>query len=136
MLLSRQTRLIAAFNHLHIFLDPDPDPENSFLERQRLFEMPRSNWDDYDRDVMSVGGGIWPRTSKSIEISSEVRSTLGINSERLGPNELINAILKAPVDLLWNGGIGTYIKASTESHEEVRDRANDTVPGRRTGTAL
>ena len=127
MLLSRQIRLIAAFNHLHIFLDPEPDPEKSFLERQRLFELPRSTWDDYDRDVISVGGGIWPRTSKSIEISSEVRSTLGINSERLGPNELINAILKAPVDLLWNGGIGTYIKASTESHEEVRDRANDTV---------
>jgi glutamate dehydrogenase len=127
MLLSRQIRLIAAFNHLHIFLDPDPDPERSFHERQRLFELPRSSWHDYDRDIISVGGGVWPRTSKSIEISSEVRSALGISSENLGPNELINAILKAPVDLLWNGGIGTYIKASTESHEDVRDRANDTI---------
>ena len=127
MLLSRHTRLVAAFNHLHIFIDPDPDPAATFAERERLFALPRSTWEDFDRSVLSAGGGIWPRSAKSIALGPEARAALGIESASLTPSELIAAILKAPVDLLWNGGIGTYVKARSESHADAGDRANDVV---------
>ncbi len=127
MLLSRHIRLVAAFDHRHIFLDPAPDTATSFTERERLFKLPRSSWADYDAKLISKGGGIYPRTLKSIEISAPVREVLGLAAEvrQLSPNELMNAILKAPVDLFWNGGIGTYVKASSESHADVGDRANN-----------
>jgi glutamate dehydrogenase len=127
MLLSRHIKLLAAFNHQHVFLDPDPDPEASYAERKRLFELPRSSWTDYDESVMSDSGGVYPRTAKSIPVSAQVRQALGIDDEQLSPNELIRAILRAPVDLLWNGGVGTYVKASAESHADVGDKANDVV---------
>ncbi|MDQ4062435.1 MAG: NAD-glutamate dehydrogenase, partial [Actinomycetota bacterium] len=127
MLLSRHIKLIAAFNHQHIFLDPDPDPETSFEERKRLFELPRSSWTDYDTSLISEGGGVFPRSAKSIPLSPEVRQLLGVEVDSLAPNELINALLKAPVDLLWNGGIGTYVKASEETNAEVGDRTNDAL---------
>jgi glutamate dehydrogenase len=127
MLLSRHIKLLGAFNHMHIFLDPDPDPETSFEERQRLFGLPRSSWTDYDENLISEGGGIFPRTAKSIPLSDQVRELLGVEEESLTPTELISAMLKAEVDLLWNGGIGTYVKASTETNAEVGDRANDTL---------
>jgi len=127
MLLSRHTKLVGAFNHLHVFVDPDPDPEASFAERERLFNLPRSTWDDYDHELLSAGGGIWPRSAKSIKLSSEARRVLGIEAEALTPNELVQALLAAPVDLLWNGGIGTYVKSSSESHADVGDRSNDGV---------
>jgi glutamate dehydrogenase len=125
MLCSPHIRLLAAFNHSHIFLDPDPDAETSFIERRRMFELPRSTWTDYDRSLISTGGGVHRRDVKSIELTPEVRSALAIEAERLAPNELIAALLKAPVDLLFNGGIGTYVKASDETHTQVGDRAND-----------
>jgi glutamate dehydrogenase len=125
MLLSRHIRLVAAFDHRHIFVDPDPDPATSFAERERLFKLPRSSWADYDSNLISPGGGVWARSEKSVPVSPQARAVLGIAAERLTPTELISAILKAPVDLLYNGGIGTYVKASTESHAEVGDRAND-----------
>jgi len=125
MLLSRHIKLVGAFNHMHIFLDPDPDPEKSFEERERLFGLPRSSWTDYDEDLISEGGGIFPRTAKSIPLSPQVRELLDVEAESMTPTELINAMLKAEVDLLWNGGIGTYVKASPESNAEVGDRAND-----------
>jgi glutamate dehydrogenase len=127
MLLSRHIKLVAAFDHRHIFIDPDPDAARSWEERKRLFELPRSSWADYDPALISAGGGVWPRAAKSIPISPQARRVLGIDAEQLAPNELIAAILRAPVDLLYNGGIGTYVKASTESHAEVGDRANDAV---------
>ncbi|PRZ44377.1 glutamate dehydrogenase [Antricoccus suffuscus] len=129
MLCSEQLRLVAAFDHRHIFIDPNPDAAATYPERQRLFDLPRSSWDDYNRDLISRGGGIWPRTAKSIPISDAARTALGITGKaaELPPNELIKAILLAPVDLLWNGGIGTYIKASDESNGEVGDRSNDTI---------
>jgi glutamate dehydrogenase len=129
MLLSRHLKLIAAFDHRDVFLDPDPDPAVSFAERQRLFELPRSSWGDYDTELLSAGGGVHSRSSKSIPITDEVRRALGIAEgvSELRPNELLTAILTAPVDLLWNGGIGTYVKASSESNEEVGDRANDAI---------
>jgi glutamate dehydrogenase len=127
MLLSRHTKLVAAFNHLHVFIDPDPDPERSYEERRRLFDLPRSAWSDYDESLISEGGGIYLRTAKSIPLSPQAREALGIEDERLSPNDLIQAILKAPVDLLFNGGIGTYVKASTESNADVGDKANDAV---------
>lgn len=127
MLLSRHIQLIGAFNHQHIFLDPDPDPERSFQERERLFKLPRSTWADYDHSVISQGGGIFPRSAKSIPLSPEVRSKLAVEASQLPPNELIRALLKAPVDLLWNGGIGTYVKASDERHSDVGDKANDAL---------
>jgi glutamate dehydrogenase len=127
MLQSRHMRLLAAFDHRHIFLDPTPDPSASFAERERLFRLPRSSWDDYDRKLISKGGGIYPRTLKSIELGPECRAVLGIEAERLTPFELMSAILKAPVDLFWNGGIGTYVKAAAETHAEAQDRANDTI---------
>jgi glutamate dehydrogenase len=129
MLLSEHIRLVAAFDHRHIFLDPDPDAARSFAERRRLFELPRSSWDDYDRSLISEGGGVWPRTAKSIPVGSAVRSALGLPDTvtKCSPAELMKAILLAPVDLLWNGGIGTYVKAATESHAEVGDKANDAI---------
>ncbi len=125
MLLSRHLRLVAAFDHRHVFLDPDPDAERSYDERARLFALPRSSWDDYDRTQLSEGGGVYPRTLKAIPISSPVQARLGITATALTPAQLISAILRAPVDLLWNGGIGTYVKASTETNAEVGDKAND-----------
>jgi len=127
MLLSRQIRLLAAFDHRHVFLDPDPDPASSFAERERLFGLPRSSWADYDARLISKGGGVWPRTAKSIPLSAEARRALGIEAQALAPSELVSAILRAPVDLLYNGGIGTYVKASGESHAQVGDRANDAL---------
>lgn len=129
MLLSQHIRLVAAFNHQHIFLDPDPDAETSFLERRRLFELPRSSWTDYDESLISPGGGVFPRSAKWVPISPQVRVALGIEESvnRLTPAELMHAILQAPVDLLWNGGIGTYVKASWETHAQVGDRANDAI---------
>jgi glutamate dehydrogenase len=127
MLLSKAIKLVAAFDHRHIFIDPDPDPEISWTERKRLFDLPRSSWDDYDRELLSKGGGIFPRTQKSIELSREIRELLGIDSKSLDPVSLINAILKSSIDLLWFGGIGTYIKASTQSQADVGDPANDAL---------
>jgi glutamate dehydrogenase len=127
MLLSPHIRLVGAFNHRHVFLDPNPDAQRSFEERRRLFELPGSSWDDYDREAISAGGGVYDRAAKSVPISAEARETLGIEDESLTPNELIQAILRAPVDLLWNGGIGTYVKASAESHSDAGDKANDAV---------
>jgi glutamate dehydrogenase len=130
MLLSEHIRLVAAFDHRHVFLDPDPDAASSYRERQRVFEMSRSaatSWSDYDTSLISEGGGVYSRTLKSIPISPQVASALAIPTgvTRMTPNELIHAILVAPVDLLWNGGIGTYVKASTESHADVGDKTND-----------
>ena len=127
MLLSRHIRLVGAFNHMHVFIDPSPDPESTFVERERLFALPRSTWDDFDRSVLSAGGGIYPRSAKSIALSPEAREVLSIDSKSLTPNELIAAMLKVPVDLLWNGGIGTYVKSRSESHADAGDRANDIV---------
>jgi glutamate dehydrogenase len=127
MLLSRHIRLVAAFDHRHVFLDPSPDAEKSFRERERLFRLPRSSWADYDAKLISKGGGVYPRTAKTIPVSAEAARVLGIEAKALAPNELISAILKAPVDLLYNGGIGTYVKSKRESHAEVGDRANDAI---------
>ena len=127
MLLSPHIKLVAAFNHLHIFLDPNPDTNQSFLERKRMFELPRSAWQDYNQQLISKGGGIFLRSSKSIDISLEMQQVLGITQDQLAPNQLISAILKAPVDLLWNGGIGTYVKATSESHQDVGDKSNDSL---------
>ena len=125
MLLSPHIQLLAAFDHRHIFLDPNPDTAASFAERARLFALPRSSWEDYDKSLISEGGGVWPRSAKSIEVPIAARAALGIEGTRLTPNELMNAILKDPVDLLWNGGIGTYVKAASQGHGDVGDRAND-----------
>ncbi len=129
MLLSQHIRLVAAFNHLHVFLDPNPDAATSWEERKRMFDLPRSTWDDYDKSLISEGGGVYSREQKSIPISPQVRAALGIEDdvEELPPPELLRRILKAPVDLLFNGGIGTYIKAETESDADVGDRANDMI---------
>jgi len=127
MLLSRKIRLLAAFDHRHIFLDPNPDCETSFRERERMFALPRSSWDDYNKDLISKGGGIYPRSAKSIRLSDEARKALDIRKATVTPNELMNAILKAPVDLLWNGGIGTYVKGQYQAHGDVGDRANDAI---------
>ncbi|WP_300343780.1 NAD-glutamate dehydrogenase [Nesterenkonia sp.] len=127
MLLSEHIRLVAAFNHLHIFIDPDPDATRSFQERRRLFEAEKSGWDAYDQDLISAGGGVFSRNARSIEITDQMRERFGIEAETLTPPELISALLKAPVDLLYNGGIGTYVKAEHETHEEVGDRANNAI---------
>jgi glutamate dehydrogenase len=127
MLLSRHIRLQAAFDHRHIFLDPDPDPSVSFAERARMFALPRSSWDDYDRKKLSRGGGVFARSTKAIALPAEARALLGIESSSAAPNEIIRAILRLPVDLLFNGGIGTYVKASDERNAEVGDRGNDAV---------
>ncbi|MUN36652.1 NAD-glutamate dehydrogenase [Actinomadura litoris] len=129
MLLSEHIKLVAAFDHRHIFLDPDPDPAASFAERRRVFELPRSSWADYDTSLISKGGGVFPRTAKSIKLSPQIRAALGIEDgvKALTPFELIRAVLRAPVDLLWNGGIGTYVKSSIENNADVGDKANDAV---------
>ncbi|NND73459.1 MAG: NAD-glutamate dehydrogenase [Ilumatobacter sp.] len=129
MLLSEHLKLVAAFDHRHVFLDPDPDPAASHAERKRLFELPRSSWADYDESLISAGGGVYPRTLKSIPVSPEVRGALGLDADvtEMRPDEILSAVLMAPVDLLWNGGIGTYVKATTETHESVGDRANDSI---------
>lgn len=127
MLLSEKIQLVAAFNHQHIFIDPTPNAEKSFVERQRLFSLPRSSWQDYDKALISEGGGVYSRSSKVIKLSSQAQASLGLEKAQWAPHELIKAILKAPVDLLWNGGIGTYVKATTESHAEVGDKSNDSV---------
>ncbi|MBE7367463.1 NAD-glutamate dehydrogenase [Ramlibacter pallidus] len=127
MLLSPHIRLVAAFDHRHVFIDPAPDTAASFAERQRLFQLPRSSWADYDARLVSQGGGVWSRSEKSVPLSPQARAVLGIDAEQLTPAELISAILRAPVDLLYNGGIGTYVKAAGESHAQVGDRANDAV---------
>src|SRR5262249_27390545 len=129
MLLSRHTRLVAAFDHRHLILDPDPDSATSYAERRRLFELPRSSWADYNPELISPGGGVYPRTLKSIPVSEPVRIRLGIAEgvTALTPTELMRAVLCAPVDLLWNGGIGTYVKAGTESNADVGDKSNDAI---------
>ncbi|TVO63667.1 NAD-glutamate dehydrogenase [Denitromonas ohlonensis] len=127
MLLSKKIKLVAAFDHRHIFFDPDPNPETSWVERDRMFALPRSSWDDYDRKLISKGGGIWPRSAKSIPLSEQMRKVLDTDATALPPTELIRCILKAPIDLLYNGGIGTYIKANSETDASVGDRANDAV---------
>ncbi|WP_111765314.1 NAD-glutamate dehydrogenase [Nakamurella deserti] len=129
MLLSEHIRLVAAFDHRHVFVDPDPDAAASHAERRRLFDLPRSSWADYDPGLISDGGGVWPRTVKSIPVSGPMRAALGLAADvtSMAPAELIHAVLLAPVDLLFNGGVGTYVKASTESHAQVGDKANDAV---------
>ena len=129
MLLSRHIRLVAAFDHRHIFIDPDPDAERSYLERERMFRIPRSSWADYDAKLISKGGGVYPRSLKSIDISPQACQALGLpeGTTSIAPNALLSAILKAPVDLLWNGGIGTYVKGSAEQHSDVGDRANNAI---------
>ena len=129
MLLSRHIKLVAAFNHRHVFVDPNPDPETSWQERRRLFNLPRSSWGDYDSSLISEGGGVWDRTLKSIPVSPHMHEALGIDASvnRMTPDDLISAILRAPVDLLWNGGIGTYVRATSETDAQVGDRANDPV---------
>jgi glutamate dehydrogenase len=127
MLLSRHIRLVGAFNHLHVFVDPDPDAETSFVERERLFNLPRSSWADYDRAVLSRGGDVFDRKAKTITVSDEVKALFELPANQTTPNDLIRAILKADVELLWFGGIGTYVKASDETHAEAADRANDAL---------
>ncbi len=129
MLLSRHTRLVAAFDHRHVFIDPTPDAESSYAERERLFALPRSSWADYDTSLLSAGGGVYARDAKSVPVTPEAREALGIDEgvTALSPAEYIHAILQAPVDLLWNGGIGTYVKATHETHADVGDRANDAI---------
>src|SRR5690606_16470271 len=129
LLRSEHARLVAAFDHRDIFLDPHPDPQASYAERRRLFDQPRSSWQDYDKALISDGGGVWSRSAKSIPISTQVREVLGLDDQvtAMAPNDLMRAILLAPVDLLWNGGIGTYVKASSESHADAGDKANDAI---------
>ncbi len=129
MLLSEHIRLVAAFDHRHIFLDPEPEAAPSYAERRRMFALPRSSWGDYDTSLISAGGGVHPRSAKSIPVTPQVRKALGITSDaaKMTPAELMKAILQAPVDLLWNGGIGTYAKASSETHADVGDKANDAI---------
>jgi glutamate dehydrogenase len=128
MLRSSTMRLVGAYDHRHVFLDPNPiDAAASFAERERLFALPRSSWDDYDRALISEGGGIWPRTAKSVPLSPQVRELLGIDDEHLPPTDLIRALLRADVDLLWNGGIGTVVKASDESDADAQDRSSEAI---------
>jgi glutamate dehydrogenase len=127
MLLSRHIKLLGAFNHQHIFLDPSPDPEVSYQERERLFNLPRSSWTDYDSSLISKGGGVFNRQAKSIKLSPEIKHVLNTKKESMVPNELIRAMLKAPVDLIWNGGIGTFVKSTQETHADVGDRTNDGI---------
>jgi glutamate dehydrogenase len=127
MLRSEHIRLVAAFDHRDIFLDPDPDAATSYAERKRLFELPRSSWKDYDTSLISTGGGVFPRSAKSIPLSQEAQRALGVEADKLTPAELMRAILLAPVDLLWNGGIGTYVKAASESDADAADKSNDAI---------
>ena len=125
MLLSNKIKLLAAFNHMHIFLDPDPDPAKSFKERERMFKLERSTWEDYNSKLISKGGGVFSRSAKSIKLSPQVQALIGGKAKEMAPNDLIHSLLKARVDLLWNGGIGTYMKASSETHADAQDKAND-----------
>ncbi|MFJ6198599.1 NAD-glutamate dehydrogenase [Micromonospora sp. NPDC092111] len=129
MLLSEHIRLVAAFDHRHIFIDPEPDAARSYAERRRLFELSRSSWEDYDASLISAGGGIFPRTAKSIPVTPQVRAAIGLDDDvtQVSPQELMKAILTAPVDLFWNGGIGTYVKASSQTNAEVGDKSNDAI---------
>ncbi|MFN3234518.1 MAG: NAD-glutamate dehydrogenase [Gammaproteobacteria bacterium] len=127
MLCSRHIKLVAAFNHQHIFIDPDPDSEKSYLERERLFKLPRSGWSDYNPDLISTGGGVFSRSEKSIPLSPEIKDLLGLKKDKIEPNLLLQAILKADVDLFWNGGIGTFVKSSIETHADAGDRTNDAI---------
>nr|MCH9744279.1 NAD-glutamate dehydrogenase [Gammaproteobacteria bacterium] len=127
MLLSDKLKLVAAFNHVNIFIDPSPDPQKSYEERKRLFKMPRSSWEDYDRKLISRGGGIFKRTAKSIKLTAEIKKLLQTNKDAMVPNELIQAVLRAPVDMIWNGGVGTFVKASSEDSQNVGDRGNDHI---------
>ncbi|WKN15060.1 NAD-glutamate dehydrogenase [Streptomyces sp. JUS-F4] len=129
MLLSEHIRLVAAFDHRHIFIDPNPDAATSYAERRRLFDLPRSSWADYDTGLLSAGGGVHPRSAKSIPLNAHIREALGIDASvsKMTPADLMQTILKAPVDLVWNGGIGTYIKAVSESNADVGDKANDAI---------
>jgi glutamate dehydrogenase len=127
MLLSDRIRLVGAYDHRHIFIDPDPDPDVGFAERRRLFDLAGSSWNDYDRAKISEGGGVWPRAAKRIPLSEAAQRALGIEDEGLAPNDLIRAILRAPVDLLWNGGIGTVVKASDETDDAAQDRSSDAI---------
>lgn len=127
MLLSRHTRLVSAFNHMHIFIDPTPNAKTSYEERLRLFNMPRSSWSDYDSKLISRGGGIFERSAKSIKLSAQAKKALSASRDTYTPDELINVILKSQVELLWNGGIGTYVKSSDESHQDAQDRNNDNL---------
>ncbi|MFF7449298.1 MULTISPECIES: NAD-glutamate dehydrogenase domain-containing protein [unclassified Streptomyces] len=129
MLLSEHIRLVAAFDHRHIFIDPNPDAATSYAERRRVFELPRSSWADYNAELISAGGGVFPRSAKAIPVNAHIREALGIDGKvaKMTPADLMKAILQAPVDLLWNGGIGTYVKASTETHADVGDKANDPI---------
>lgn len=129
MLLSEHIRLVAAFDHRHIFIDPNPDAATSYAERRRVFELPRSSWADYNSELISAGGGVYPRSAKAIPVNAHIREALGIEGKvaKMTPADLMKAILKAPVDLLWNGGIGTYVKSSAETHADVGDKANDPI---------
>jgi glutamate dehydrogenase len=127
MLLSRKTKLVAAFDHRHIFLDPEPDPETSWAERKRMFDLPRSSWDDYNKSLISKGGGVYPRAAKEIALSDEVKALTGLSADKVSPAVLIKALLSAQVDLLFFGGIGTFIKATSQNNLDVGDRANDAV---------
>ncbi|MFD8634367.1 NAD-glutamate dehydrogenase [Streptomyces sp. NPDC059533] len=129
MLLSEHIRLVAAFDHRHIFIDPNPDAATSYAERRRLFDLPRSSWADYDTSLISAGGGVHPRSAKAVPITAQVREALGIEAgvTKMTPADLMKAILQSPVDLLWNGGIGTYVKATAETHADVGDKANDAI---------
>ncbi len=129
MLLSRHIKLVAAFDHRHVFIDPSPDALTSFAERSRLFQLPRSSWADYNTSLISAGGGVWPRSAKSVPISPQCQVALGLDESvtSLAPDQVITAILAAPVDLLWNGGVGTYVKASFQPHADAGDRSNDGV---------
>ncbi|WP_352337781.1 NAD-glutamate dehydrogenase domain-containing protein [Psychrobacter sp. 16-MNA-CIBAN-0192] len=127
MLRSTHTKLVAAFNHLHIFIDPNPDTAASYAERERLFKLPRSTWEDYNKSLISQGGGVFARTDKAIAITPEMKALFAITEDSLAPNDFISALLRAPVDLIWNGGIGTYVKSAAETNADVGDRANDAV---------
>src|SRR5260370_6594663 len=129
VLLSEHIKLVAAFDHRHVFIDPDPDPAGSFAERQRMFALPRSSWADYIPALISPGGGVWPRSVKSVPVSPQARTVLGLDAgvRALSPDELISAVLAAPVDLLWNGGIGTYVKSSAQPHADAGHRSHDSA---------
>src|SRR5690606_11005576 len=127
MLLSKAIKLVAAFDHRDIFIDPDPDPATSWVERKRLFELPRSTWQDYDKAKISRGGGVFPRSAKSNELTPKIKAALDIEADAMDPAALMQAILKAPAELLYFGGIGTYIKAAHESYAQVGDKANDSI---------
>jgi glutamate dehydrogenase len=125
MLLSKHIQLVAAFNHLHIFIDPDPDSAATFKERKRLFETPRTTWDDFDKSLISEGGALYSRSAKSLKLTPEIKARFDIEKNDISPTELVSILLKSQVDLIWNGGIGTYVKSSAENNADVGDRAND-----------